>query len=180
VSYFDLLQDNVTVADPERPDYFVQRNGQRSTGIEVGLNGRINDNWLIMANFADTDARDEQTGVGIDLAPRYRFSMVNRFNFSQGTLKGLSFTAGAIFTGERPLTATSGRGEPNWGPLPAVWRFDLGISYKFRPAKGRFTYNLALNVKNVFDRTDLYYLAAWDRATIDPGREWRVAAGVRF
>ena len=33
---------------------------------------------------------------------------------------------------------------------------------------------------NVFNRTDLYYLAAWDRATIDPGRVWRFAAGLKF
>jgi outer membrane receptor protein involved in Fe transport len=61
-----------------------------------------------------------------------------------------------------------------------VWRFDTAVGYKFRPANSRVTYNLSLNVTNVFDRTDLYYLAAWDRATIDPGRVWRLSAGVRF
>jgi hypothetical protein len=30
------------------------------------------------------------------------------------------------------------------------------------------------------NRTDLYYLAAWDRATIDPGRVWRISAGLKF
>jgi outer membrane receptor protein involved in Fe transport len=49
-----------------------------------------------------------------------------------------------------------------------------------RPANHRFTYDFTLNVTNVFDRTDLYYLAAWDRATIDPGRVIRFSAAVRF
>ena len=180
VTYFDLLQDNVTRSDPDQPGYFIQDSGQRSTGLEVGLNGRVNDNWLVLVSFADTDARNDQTGVATPLSPRHRFTMFNRFNLNRGRLKGLSFNLGAIYTGERPLTNASARGEPDWGPLPDVWRIDTAIGYKFRPKNGRYTYNLALNVTNVFDRTDLYYLATWDRATIDPGRVWRFAAGVRF
>jgi iron complex outermembrane recepter protein len=180
VTYFDLLQDNVTEADTTRPGYFIQRSGQRSTGFEASLNGRVNENWLVVASFADTDARDDRTGAATALSPRRRFTMFNRFNFSRGTFKGLSFSVGSIFTGERALTATSGRGEPDWGPLPAVWRFDTAVGYKFRPANSRVAYDISLNVTNVFDRTDLYYLAAWDRATIDPGRVWRMTMGLRF
>ena len=180
VTWFDLLQDNVTEADTTRPGYFVQRSGQRSTGLELSLNGRVNDHWLIMASFADTDARNDRTGAAIALSPRHRFTMFNRFNVSRGTLKGLNFSVGAIFTGERPLTATSARGEPNWGPLSDAWRIDASVGYKLRPSNHRFTYDFTLNVTNVFDRTDLYYLAAWDRATIDPGRVIRFSAAVRF
>ena len=180
VSYFDLLQDKVTESDPLNPGYFIQRTGQRSTGVEVGLNGRVNDHWLVMAGFAATDARDDRTGEATALSPRRRFTMVHRLSVPRGMLEGLNLTIGTIYTGERPLTATSARGEPDWGPLPAVWRIDTGLSYKFRPAHGRFSCDLALNVTNVLDRTDLYYLAAWDRATIDPGRVWRLAARVRF
>lgn len=180
VTYFDLLQDNVTRSDPDQPGYFLQESGQRSTGIEVGLNGRVNENWLVLVSYANTDARNDITGAPIPLSPRNRFTMFNRFNISRGALKGLSFNLGAIYTGERPLTVASARSQPDWGPLPAAWRFDTAIGYKFRPEKGRFTYNVSLNVTNVFDRTDLYYLATWDRATIDPGRVWRLAAGVRF
>ena len=180
VTGFDLLQDNVTSADPNRPGYFLQLSGQRSTGLEVSLNGRVTDQWLVVVNFSDTDARNDRTGVATELSPRFRFTMFNRYSFSRGILKGVNCNLGAIFTGERPLTATSARGEPNWGPLPAVWRFDSALSYKLRPAGSRFAYDFALNVTNVFNRTDLYYLAAWDRATIDPGRVWRISVGVKF
>jgi iron complex outermembrane receptor protein len=180
VTWFDLLQDNVTEADTARPGYFIQRSGQRSTGVEVSLNGRVNENWLVIASFADTDARNDRTGAATALSPRFRFTMFNRFNVSRGPLKGLSFGVGSIYTGERPLTNTSTRGEPNWGPLPDAWRFDATMGYNFRPGKGRVAYNVGLNVANVFDRTDLYYLAAWDRATIDPGRVIRFTAGGKF
>lgn len=180
VSWFDLRQDNVTRADPDQPGYFIQESGLRSTGIEVGLNGRVNDNWLVFGSFADTDARDERTGLAVPLAPRFRFTMFNRYNFSRGKLKGLNLGLGSIFTGERPLTRTSARGEPDWGPLPDVWRIDASLGYKFAPGNGPVSYQFTLNVQNVFDRRDLYYLAAWDRATIDPGRMWRASVGARF
>jgi iron complex outermembrane recepter protein len=180
VSFYDLLQNNVTEADPLNPGYFVQRSGQRSTGVEFSLNGRVNDNWLVLASYANTRARDDRTGVASELVPHHRFTAVNRFTVNRGVWRGVGFTLGAIYTGERPLTPTSARSEPNWGPLPAVWRIDTAVSYRFRPAGSRFAYDFAFNVTNVLDRTDLYYLAAWDRATIDPGRVWRFAVGVKF
>ena len=58
VTYFDLKQDNVTQADntPGRTGYFIQVSGQRSTGLEFSLNGRITDQWLVMGGFSYTDA----------------------------------------------------------------------------------------------------------------------------
>lgn len=182
-TWFDLLQDNVTEADPNRPGYFLQQSGQRSTGVELSLNGRLNDHWLVTAAFANTDSRNDRTGAAIALAPTHRFTMFNRFTVPSGPLRGLALGLGAIFTGSRPLTATSARGavnSPDWGPLPAVWRFDATLGYKLRPRDSRFSYDFGLNVTNLFDRTDLYYLAAWDRATIDPGRTIRLTAGLRF
>lgn len=180
VTWFDLLQDNVTRADPGQPGYFVQESGLRSTGLEASLNGRINDQWLVIGTFADTDARDDRTGLSVPLAPRFRFTMFNRYNVKAGTFKGLGFGVGAIYTGERALTRTSARGAPDWGPLPDVWRIDASLSYKYTPRNSRISYQANLNVQNVADRTDLYYLAAWDRATIDPGRMWRLSLGARF
>lgn len=183
VTWYDLLQDNVTEADVNRPGYFIQRSGQRSTGVEVSLNGRVNDGWLVIASFANSDARDDRTGTPIALVPKNRLTMFNRFNVSSGPLKGLSAGLGAIFTGSRPLTATAARGAanaPNWGPLPAVWRFDATLGYKYRPKQSRVSYDFGINITNLFDRTDLYYLAAYDRATIDPGRTIRFTTGVKF
>ena len=87
---------------------------------------------------------------------------------------------GARLLGERALTRTSARGEPDWGPLPDTWRVDGSIGYKCTTPKKRASYHFTLNVQNVFDRRDLYYLATWDRATIDPGRMWRASIGARF
>ncbi|HVU34402.1 MAG TPA: TonB-dependent receptor [Opitutaceae bacterium] len=183
VDYFDLLQNHVTQADPDKPSgsgYYIQLNGQRSTGFELSLNTRITDRWLAFGGYAYTDARNDITGVPKDLQPRHRFTLFNRYNFTTGRLKGLSFNLGTIYTGERPLTVSSTRKEIAWGPAPAWWRIDTGVNYRFRPQHSRFIYNLALNVNNVLDNTQIYYVAVTYRYTIDPGREWRAALSVQF
>ena len=180
VDYFDLLQDNVTQADPNRTGYFIQVDGQRSTGAEVSINTRITDNWLAFGGYAYTDARSELTGVPKDLQPKHRFTLFNRYNFNSGALKGLGLSLGTIYTGERPLTIATSHGETDWGPLPSYWRVDTIVSYKLRRPKNRVSYDFSLKVNNVFDNTDIYYVASYYRYTIDPGREWQAVVGVRF
>ena len=182
VSYFDLLQDNVTRSDPApgRTGYFIQESGQRSTGIEISLNGRVTDQWLVMGGFSDTDARNDRTGVAKDLSPRFRFTMFNRYNFAQGKLKGLGLSLGTIYTSTRDLTNATARGEPNWGPLPSWWRVDVIANYRYRPTNSRYSYDFAFKVNNILDNTDIYYVGQWYRFTLDPGREWQAVASVRF
>lgn len=182
VTYFDLLQDNVTVADttPGRTGYFIQQSGQRSTGLEASINGRVTDNWLLMGGFSDTDARNEITGVAKDLSPRFRFTLFNRYNVSKGTFKGLNFSLGSIYTGTRDLTNATARGEPNWGPLPAWWRFDAIVGYKLRVPKSRFAWDFSLKVNNVADNRNIYYVGQWYRFTLDAGREWSAVASVKY
>jgi outer membrane receptor protein involved in Fe transport len=182
VTYFDLLQDNVTQADPApgRTGYFIQVSGQRSTGYEISVNGRVTDNWLVMGGFSDTDARNDRTGVAKDLSPRFRFTMFNRYNFNSGALKGLNLSLGTIYTSERDLTNATARNEPNWGPLPDWWRVDVIAGYKWKPANSRFSYDFSLKVNNILDNTDIYYVGQWHRYTLDPGREWQAVVGLRF
>ena len=182
VTAFDLMQDNVVRADPapDREGYFVQESGQRSTGVEFSLNGRVTDQWLVMAGYSNTDARNDQTGVAMELQPKHRFTAFNRYNFTRGALKGFSASLGTIYTGERPITPSTGRASPNWGPLPVWWRIDAIVGYKYRAKGSRYSWDLSAKLTNVLDNTDIYYVAANHRYTLDPGREWQVATGVRF
>ena len=182
VDYFDLLQDNVALADnaPGRTGYFIQINGQRSTGVELNVNARVTDQWLATGGYSNTDARNDLTGVPKDLSPRDRFTMFNRYNFKSGALKNLSLSLGTIYTNKRDLTNATSRGEPNWGPLPAWWRVDTIFGYKFRPAGSRFSYDFSFKVNNIFDNREIYYVGQWYRYTLDPGREWQAVTSVRF
>jgi iron complex outermembrane receptor protein len=154
--------------------------GQRSTGLELSVNARVTDEWLLMGGFSDTDARNDLTGVGKDLSPRFKFTMFNRYNFTRGALKNLSLSLGTIYTSDRPLTIATARGEPNWGPLPEWWRVDAIVSYKLRIPQSKFAWDVSVKVNNVLDNTDIYYVGQWYRYTLDPGREWLAVATVRF
>ena len=182
VTYFDLLQNGVTQSDPTpgRTGYFIQVSGQRSTGIEASFNARLTDQWLVMGGYSDTDARNDITGVAKDLSPRFRFTMFNRYNFSRGALKGLNLSLGSIYTSTRDLTNATARGEPNWGPLPAWWRFDAIVGYKLRLPQNRFAWDFSVKVNNVADNRNIYYVGQWYRYTLDPGREWSAVVSVRF
>lgn len=181
VNYFDLRQNNLTEADPTRPGFFIQRNGQHADGFELNLNTRVTDNWLMTAGASDIKSVDK-AGAWIDLQPRYKFTTFNRYNFSKGTLKGLSLSAGAIYTGPRALTLPTGRGEPNWGPAPSWWRWDGIVGYRLKNQWfGRNTHvDLSLKVTNVFDNRDIYYVIAPHRYTISAGREWQSVIGFKF
>ncbi len=181
ITGFDILQDNVTRADPLNAGYFLQESGQRSTGGEISLNTRITDNWLAFGGYSYTDARNDRTGVAKDLQPKHRFTLFNRYNFRSGAAKGLSLSLGTIYTGSRPLTAANSRGEFDWGPLPSYWRVDSIVSYKLKMSKwGRADWNLSFKVNNLFDDRDIYYVASYFRYTLDPGREWQAVVGVKF
>lgn len=177
---FDILQDNVTQADPTpgRTGYFIQVNGQRSTGRELSINGRITNDWFVMGGISDTDARNNLTGVAKDLQPRFRGTLFNRYNFSRGALQGLTLSLGTVYTGTRDLTNANSRNEPNWGPLPAWWRLDGIVGYRLK-VRSR-PVNLSLKVTNLLDNRDIYYVGSWFRYTIDPGREWQAVASLKF
>lgn len=178
VTWFDIMQDNVVTSDPERDGYYIQTSGNHSSGVELSLNGRITNNWLVMAGYSDTDARNDLTGVALELSPRYRGTLFNRYNFTTGKLKGLSLSLGAIYTGQRELTNATSHSEPYWGPLPAYWRYDTIVGYKFK-LRGS-PCNLSFKVNNVLNNTDIYYVGSWFRYTIDPGRQWQAVVGVKF
>ncbi|PTX90986.1 TonB-dependent receptor plug domain-containing protein [Opitutus sp. ER46] len=181
-TYFDILQDNVTKADPDpdRTGYYIQVSGQRSTGFELSWNARITDQWLVFGGVADTDARNDITGEAKDLQPQYRFTMFNRYNFERGWLKGLNVSLGTIYTGERPVNPANSRNEPDWSPVPEWWRVDATVGYKWKPKRSKYSYDASFKVSNLFDNREIYYVAERHRYTIDPGLDWQVVMGVRF
>ena len=118
--------------------------------------------------------------MGVSGIARFRFTAFNRYNFSSGRLKGLGLSLGSIYTSERDLTNATARGEPNWGPLPAWWRFDAIVSYKLRLPNRKNTIDLTFKVNNVADNRNIYYVGQWYRYTLDPGRDWQAVISTRF
>lgn len=181
VTYFDIRMENVTQADPLNPGYFVQLQGQRSTGWEANLNLRLTDSWTAFGGYAYIDARDERTGLSQSRQAEHSFTLFNRYLFQSGKLKGAFASLGSIYVGERLSDRTNtNRREPTW-VAPSFWRFDAIVGYKLPAAEGRrVRYEFALKVKNVLDKKNMFFVITPDRWTADPGREWDLTLTARF
>ncbi|TAL24090.1 MAG: TonB-dependent siderophore receptor [Aquabacterium sp.] len=57
VAAFDLLKDNLTMADPSNPLRTILAGEARSRGLELDLNGKLTPNWSVIASYAYTDVR---------------------------------------------------------------------------------------------------------------------------
>jgi outer membrane receptor protein involved in Fe transport len=199
-TYFDIKQENVTENDPTKPansGWRRQIPGVRSQGFELSANARLARDWLMLLGYSYTDSRDMTPGPNYEkarpLVPVNRLTLYNRFNGTRGILKGWTAGCGIIFTGSRPLTHVTGRGanlagnnlplagmEQDWGPLPATWRVDASVGYRWKLSGKVRQVEAIFKVKNLFDNNDLFYVATWNRYTVDPGRECQFVFGVRF
>jgi iron complex outermembrane receptor protein len=179
VTYFDILQDNVTQSDPTRTGYFIQVKGLRSTGSELSLNMRITDSWLMFGGYTYTDSRQESSGIQTAQQPKHRLALVNRYSPKAGPLKGFGFTLGTTYTGSRPVPAlTTPRFAPEW-TIPAALKLDFIVNYRIPKAKGRPGWEIGAKFSNLLDET-IIYAATGGRYSVDPGREYQLVCGLRY
>jgi iron complex outermembrane receptor protein len=181
VDYFDILQRNITQADPTRLGYFIQVAGLQSRGEELSLNMRITDWWLAFGGFTYLDSH-QVLGTQAPLAqqPKARGTLFNSFSVKKGAFKGFSFSLGTIFTGSRPATSAPANARTAHWIVPPAWQVDTIFNYKFRPAQSRYEYNVGLKIGNVFDNKMVVYSATDIRYSTDPGRNAQVVVGVKF
>ncbi|MGP1629333.1 MAG: TonB-dependent receptor [Giesbergeria sp.] len=145
---FRLDRANVKAADQYDPTKLVLSGLQRTEGIELGLQGKINKQWQVYAGYARLDAHvKKSTGSGsgavragntVALVPKNAASVWNRVDLSSGWGVGV----GVVYqSGVYANTAS------NAVTLPSFTRVDGAIYYAFADGKTR----LALNVENLFD-----------------------------
>lgn len=177
---FQLDKDDVRSKDPSGSGTFVKTGQQRTTGIEVGLQGDVTRNWQVYAGYANLDARvskalstgtDASTpaipvGRKIGLVPENMFSLWNRFNLGEQWGAGL----GVIHQSSSYASIS------NSVQLPGFTRFDGALYYTVKALKTR----IALNVENLLDKN--YYPTADGDNNISPGapRTVRLTLNTRF
>jgi catecholate siderophore receptor len=169
---FRLDRDDVRVADPANPGFFVKTGQQRTEGVEVGLQGEVTRSWQVFAGYAHLDGRitkDTSNGVAgrkIGLVPENTVSIWNKLALSEAWGLGL----GVVHQSESYTSFN------NTVELPAFTRADGAIYYTLEGDKAR----LALNVENLFD-TEYYPTANGDN-NISPGapRNARLTLSMKF
>jgi catecholate siderophore receptor len=178
---FRLNRDDVHVADPQNPGYFVKTGQQRTDGVELGLQGEVTHNWQLFGGYAYLDGRITQpinsgtaataatiipAGNRIGLVPRHTLSVWNRFSFGERWGAGL----GLIYQGDSYTSFN------NSVKLPAFTRADGAVYYTLGSSKLR----LACNVENMFNHS--YFPTADGDNNISPGapRTVRASLNVSF
>lgn len=180
-AYFDIIKSNITRPVPGTP--FVRPIGQaESKGVEFDLNGRIDDNWSVIATYSHIDVRftkDEDsagagglTGKRLAAVPRNAANLWIKYN-ALGAFRGLNLGGGVVYVDQRPGD------DANTFELPAYARVDAFASYRFQPVGLPWAPNLTLqvNVKNLLGTT--YYETSTTRFNIVPGAPRAFLASIR-
>jgi catecholate siderophore receptor len=178
---FRLDRDDVRVADPANPGFFVKTGQQRTDGVEFGLQGEMTRDWEVYGGFARLDGRVTKpinsgtaasvattipAGNKIGLVPERTFSVWNKLNLGAGWAAGL-----ALIYQSDSFTSFN-----NTVKLPAFARADGALYYAFVGGKTR----LALNVENLFNRR--YFPTVDGDNNISPGapRSIRLSLSTAF
>jgi len=140
VGVFRIDNRNISVPDPERPDFQIQRGEARSQGVEVETTARLADTLRGIASYAFNDA--EVTADPNPALVGRRLPFVAEHSGAlwlqwQAPVRGLGLGAGALLVGERSLN--DGAEIPGYARVDAVGAYQLGAA------------KLALRLENLFD-----------------------------
>jgi catecholate siderophore receptor len=139
---FDTVNENTVFTDPVLGP--VAQGKQSVQGIELGLSGRINDNWLVYGGFAFLDSSVDvgtaaQVGYGLPLIPKYSGNFWTTYRLNDK----FTFGGGFNYQGEtNRLQNTAGVSTQ----MPDYWLFNALASYQVNSHLV-----LRLNINNLFD-----------------------------
>jgi catecholate siderophore receptor len=168
---YRLDRTNTRATDPADPTRTILTGGQRSRGLELGLEGSIADRWSISAGYTLQKAEISRTttaaprGREVPLMPRHSFSLWNRYDVTDRFGLGLGLIARS-----KSFATIS-----NAVKLPAYARVDGAIYYKLPHGL-----QAQVNFENLLGAH--YFPAANADNNIAPGapRTVRATLGYRF
>ncbi|MCC7698168.1 TonB-dependent siderophore receptor [Janthinobacterium sp. EB271-G4-7A] len=169
---YRLERSNVAVTDPADTTRAMLVDGQRSEGLELDVNGKVQAGWSIAGGYAwqravltATQATTAVEGATVAHVPRHSLSLWNRYDFSPAWGAGLGVIARSAVYASVSNTVV----------LPGFTRVDGAVYFK---PQGNF--QLQLNMENLFNKK--YYASAHSNDNIAPGspRALRMTALWRF
>ena len=150
-SVYQVKQKNVLTGDTAYPQYQAQNGEVRSRGVELEIKSSIDnldvlaaasyiDSFYTKSTYGDQGNRNEaQAPVSAALWVDY--------HFTQATLDGLTFGAGARYTGRKPGDSANSFDVPSYVVYDTTISYDMGkLDASLRGLQTR------LNVQNIFDR----------------------------
>jgi catecholate siderophore receptor len=172
---------NVAIADtsPGAPaGQLALADGQRVTGVEVGLSGRVTRKWSMAGGYAHQEGEISgnqsatvRAGAALAQTPANTFSLWNRYDFTSKLGAGVG-----IIARDDMLAATEDLVTPtNNVTLPGYTRVDAAVFFTLSRKL-----SAQVNVENLLDEE--YYLNADNNNNITPGapRAVRIGFNARF
>jgi hypothetical protein len=144
VSFYHETQNNITITDPNEPDFDLQVNEQSNNSWTGEIQGEINPGWWLYGFYTYTDAtvtEDEAISIGSSVAgvARHSGAFWTSYEIPQGVWKGIGFGSGISWNGSRFEDAE------NSFTLPSYLQTDAAIFY----AQNNF--RAAISVQNLFN-----------------------------
>lgn len=168
---YQLERSNTRAPDPLDPSHTVLTGNQRSRGLELGLERKVTNRWLISGGYSFQDSLITSTttaapaGRKVPLVPRHSLSLWNRYDATKALGVGLGVIA----------RSSSYASISNMVKLPGYIRFDAAIFYKLPSGL-----EAQLNAENLLGAH--YFPAASNDNNIVPGapRSVKATLGYRF
>lgn len=149
---------NTRATDPTDPTRIVQTGSQRTSGLELGVNGNFTRKWQIVGGYAYQNAfitsatTAAPKGALVAMVPRHTFSLWNNYQ----VISRLGFGLGLVSRDDMFAAID------NTVVLPGYMRADAAVYFKFNEK-----FRLQSNLTNLFNKK--YYVNADGNNNISPG-----------
>ncbi|MHA3737808.1 TonB-dependent siderophore receptor [Pseudomonas sp. Eth.TT006] len=170
---YQIEKRNVLTTDPVDSTFSVAAGEVRSRGFDVNVSGNLTPEWRVIGGYAYVDAevtKDNvlRSGTRLLNIPKNSFSLLNMYEFQDGTLKGLGLGTGLKYVDER-----AGQTANTAFSMGSYTVVDLLSFYKINDKV-----RLNLDVKNLFDRD--YEEGAFGNVYAYPGAPRTVQVGISY
>ena len=170
---YQIEKRNVLTTDPVDSTFSVAAGEVRSRGFDVNVAGNLTPEWRVMGGYAYVDAevtKDNvlRSGTRLMNIPKNSFSLLNMYEFQDGTFKGLGLGTGLKYVDER-----AGQTANTAFSMGSYTVVDLLSFYKINDKV-----RLNLDVKNLFDQD--YEEGAFGNVYAYPGAPRTVQVGVSY
>lgn len=173
---FELERENVQVANPNNATQQILVDGQETKGIELGLSGKVTDQWQVMGAFTLQEGEiTKQQGAGngailagsdLTLTPTRTFSLWNKYQINEMWAVALGMVSRSEMYAALPTASQSTL-------LPGYTRFDAAIFAKISPK-----WDAQINIENLTNKD--YALYAHNNNNISPGAPLNARATLNY
>ena len=156
---YRLQRGNVAVPDPENAGATLLVDAQRTTGVELGLEGDLTSRWSVAGGYAwqrgvitHSISASAEAGARLPHMPSHWMSLWNRLALTSRFAAGL----GVLYRSDIFASTDNRVRLPGWVRVDAAAYYDLDDRWR-----------LQVNVENLAD--DRYFASAHNNANITPG-----------